>query len=170
MIDMINDLFQHQAWADAAILQAVRTTPEAAKDEKIRATLHHMVMVQRAFLSLFLQRTFDIQKEMQAPESLDDLERLFRDTHDEEVSSVSALREADLTRVVEMPWIEGARPSLAQALMQVVMHSQNHRGQCLSRLRAIGGAPPTLDFVLWLTHRSAPVWTTDIWRGTCLCT
>ena len=161
MLDMLNDLFQHQAWADAAILRAVRTAPESAKDEKIRATLHHMVTVQRAFLSLFLSRPFDMQKEMQAPESFADLERLFRDTHAEQISFVSSLQAADLARVIDLPWIADARPSLAQALMQVVMHSHNHRGQCLSRLRAIGGTPPTLDFILWVTHRAAPVWATD---------
>jgi uncharacterized damage-inducible protein DinB len=42
--------------------------------------------------------------------------------------------------------------------MQVVMHSQSHRGQCASRLRAAGGQPPTLDFIVWLKDRPAPVW------------
>jgi uncharacterized damage-inducible protein DinB len=158
MTGMMNELFQHQAWADAAILQAVRAHSEAAKDEKLRGALHHIVMVQRAFLSLFLARPFDMQKELQAPESFAGLERLYRDSHAEELAFVSTLQEAELTRVIEMPWIQGSRPSLAEALMQVVMHSQNHRGQCLSRLRAIGGNPPTLDFILWLKDRPAPVW------------
>lgn len=161
MIDMINALFKHQAWADAAILQAVRAYPEAGKDEKLHITLHHIVMVQRAFLSLFLGRPFDMQKELQPPESLADLENLFRDSHNEELSFVSTLQDADLARVIEMPWIPGSRPSLAEALMQVVMHSQNHRGQSLSRLRAIGGNPPTLDFILWLKDRPAPQWSID---------
>jgi len=160
MIDMINALYKHQAWADAAILQAVRAHPEAEKDEKLPITLHHIVMVQRAFLSLFLVRPFDMQKELQAPESLADLERLFRDSHSEELSFVSKLQQADLTRVIELPWID-SRPTLAEALMQVVMHSQNHRGQSLSRLREIGGNPPTLDFILWLKDRPAPKWSID---------
>jgi uncharacterized damage-inducible protein DinB len=158
MIGMINELFKHQAWADAAILQAVRAYPEAGNDEKLRHALHHIVMVQRAFLSLFLGRPFDMQKELQAPESLAGLESLFRDSQAEELAFVSSLQEAELTRVIEMPWIPGSLPSLAEALMQVVMHSQNHRGQCLSRLRTIGGNPPTLDFILWLKDRPAPVW------------
>ena len=160
MIDMLNDLFKHQAWADAALLQAVRAHPEAPKDEKLHSTLHHIVMVQRAFLSLFLRRAFDIQKELQAPESLDDLERLFRDSHSEELSFVSTLLEAEVKRVIELAWID-SHPSLAQALMQVVMHSQNHRGQSLSRLRTLGGVPPTLDFILWLKDRPAPKWSIE---------
>ena len=149
---MMNELYKHQAWADAAILQAVRAHPEAGNDQYLRRTLHHIVMGQRAFLSLFLGRPFDIRKESQTPESLADLVSLFRDSHREELSFVSNLQESELTRVIEMPWIQ-VRPSLAEALVQVVMHSQNHRGQCLSRLRTIAGNPPTLDFILWLKDR-----------------
>lgn len=156
MTSMIQSLFRHQAWADAAILRAVRAHAEAAQDERLRWTLHHIVMVQRAFLSFFLERPFDQQAEKQIPESFDDLERLFRDSHSEELSFVDHLEAADLSRTVPLPWI--MHPSLAEALLQVVMHSQNHRGQCLSRLRTLGGNPPTLDFLLWLKDRSEPLW------------
>jgi uncharacterized damage-inducible protein DinB len=153
MLDMIRSLFKHQEWADAAMLQAVRALPGSEKDEKMRWTLHHIVMVQRAFLSLFLKRPFDMQREMQAPESFVDLDRLFRDSHAEESSFVGQLQEADLARTVDMPWIPDCHLTLGQALMQVVMHSQGHRGQCLARLRVLGGTPPTLDFILWLKDR-----------------
>lgn len=130
---------------------------EAEKDSQIRSTLHHIVTVQRAFLSLFLERAFDMQKELQVPTSLAEEERLFVDTHREERSFVTSLGESGLARVIEMPWIPGSRPTLAEALIQVVMHSQNHRGQCLSRLRTLGRTPPTLDFIIWLRDRPAPV-------------
>jgi hypothetical protein len=44
--------------------------------------------------------------------------------------------------------------------MQVVMHSQSHRGQCASRSREPGGKPPMTDFIIWLRTRPAPVWET----------
>ena len=157
MIDMIQSLFRHQEWADTTLLQAVQAHVEAEKDAQLRSTLHHIVTVQRAFLSLFLERPFDMQEELQVPDSLAELERLFSNTHREELSFVTGLEESDLARVIEIPWIRGSRPSLAQALIQVVMHSQNHRGQCLSRLRTLGRTPPTLDFIIWLKDRPAPV-------------
>ena len=43
-------------------------------------------------------------------------------------------------------------------LTQIVMHSQNHRGQCLTRLRENGAQPPTLDYILWAKDRPAPAW------------
>jgi len=157
MIELIQSLFHHQEWADTTLLRAAQAHVEADKDSQIRSTLHHIVTVQRAFLSLFLERAFDMQKELQVPTSLAEEERLFVDTHREERSFVTSLGESDLARVIEMPWIPGSRPTLAEALIQVVMHSQNHRGQCLSRLRTLGHTPPTLDFIIWLRDRPAPV-------------
>jgi uncharacterized damage-inducible protein DinB len=60
--------------------------------------------------------------------------------------------------LIETPWFPGAKLTLAQAMMQVVMHSQSHRGQCLSRLGEAGAKPPTLDFILWLKDQPGPVW------------
>ena len=155
MIEMMQSLFHHQEWADTTLLRAVQAHVKAENDSQLRSTLHHIVTVQRAFLSLFLERPFDMQKELEVPASLAEEERLFIDTHREELSFVTSLGESDLARVIEMPWIPGSRPSLAEALIQVVMHSQNHRGQCLSRLRTLGCTPPTLDFIIWLKDRPA---------------
>ena len=155
MIEMIQSLFQHQEWADRRLLAVVSMHPQAAEDDRLRATLHHIATVQRAFLSLFLARPFDLAKEIEVPASLETVEALFHDAHRAEMSFVAGLKEPDLTRVIEVPWIPGLRPTLAQALMQVVMHSQNHRGQCLSRLRELGATPPTVDFIAWLRERPA---------------
>jgi uncharacterized damage-inducible protein DinB len=158
VIAHLRELFDHQAWADAAILNAIRANESAASDEPLRKTLHHIVMVQRAFLSIFVKRPFDMEKELQAPASLGEFETLFRETQAEELAFVRRLEPADLSRDIDMPWIPGLRISLSQALLQVVMHSQSHRGQCASRLRALGGTPPATDYILWLKERPAPVW------------
>jgi hypothetical protein len=47
---------------------------------------------------------------------------------------------------------------VAQAYMQVCMHSHGHRSQCATRLRALGGEPPVTDFIVWLNERPAPAW------------
>jgi uncharacterized damage-inducible protein DinB len=158
MLPLIGELFGHQAWADATMLAVVRAHPAANDDEKLRQTLHHILVVQRAFVSIFLKRPFDMAAELQPPESLDALAARFRDTHTEELAFVKSLDEPSLGRVIETPWLPGARLTLAQTLMQVLMHSQSHRGQCASRLRALGGEPPTLDFIVWLKDRPAPAW------------
>lgn len=157
MLPMIRELFNHQAWADATILTAVRNHAAACEDEALRKTLHHIVVTQRAFLSLFLERPFDAKTEFRVPSDLKDIEALFREAHREEIAYVGRLDEAGLSRVYDLPWI-GGRASTAEALMQVVMHSQSHRGQCATRLRAIGGNPPMTDFIIWIKARPSPVW------------
>lgn len=159
MLPILRELFQHQAWADAALLRAVREYPEAWNDEKLRSTLHHMVLVQRAFLALFEGRPFDFQQEAKILETLEDMERIYRNTHDQEFAFLGQVDDAALHQVKDMPWIPGCRPSLVEMLLQVVMHSQNHRGQCLTRLRSLGATPPTLDFILWVKDRPA-AWAT----------
>jgi uncharacterized damage-inducible protein DinB len=158
MLSLIGELFDHQAWADATLLAAVRAHPAAGENEKLLHTLHHIVMVQRAFLSIFLQRPFDMAAESKPPDSLDAFAARFRETHGEELAFVGTLDDAALTRVIQTAWFPGAKLTLAQAMMQVIMHSQSHRGQCASRLREAGGQPPTLDYILWLKDRPAPAW------------
>ena len=87
-----------------------------------------------------------MQKESLVPTSLPEFEALFREAHREEIAFAQAIEEADLARPVETPWIPGAKLTLAHTLMQVVMHSQSHRGQCAARLRALCGSPPTTVF------------------------
>jgi uncharacterized damage-inducible protein DinB len=158
VLPLLAELFDHQAWADATLLAAIRACPAALDDEKLRQTLHHMITVQRAFLALFVKWPLDMNAELKAPDSFDVLTARFRDTHPAEIAFVKGLDPAALDRVIETPWLPGAKLTLAQAMMQVLMHSQSHRGQCLSRLRAAGGQPPTLDFILWLKDHPTPVW------------
>src|SRR5581483_9659352 len=157
MIRMLRELFQHQAWADAAILEQVRGHADTWNHEKLRWTLHHIVMVQRAFFSLYTGQPFDMQ-EAQVPEMLAELEAAFRESHRQQLDFLSGLDEPQLSRIIDMPWIPGCRPSVAEALLQVVMHSQNHRGQCLTLLRTLTGEAPTLDFILWVKDRPAAAW------------
>jgi uncharacterized damage-inducible protein DinB len=51
MIDMIQSLYAHQAWADATILGAIAKREHAAANDSLRKTLHHIVTVQRSISS-----------------------------------------------------------------------------------------------------------------------
>ena len=58
-----------------------------------------------------------------------------------------------------------SQPTVAEGLTQIFMHSQNHRGQCLTRLRENGAKPPTLDYILWARDRPAPAWPEPLSAG-----
>jgi uncharacterized damage-inducible protein DinB len=59
-----------------------------------------------------------------------------------ELAFVEQANEADLSQPFDMPNVPGAKLTNGEAHMQVVMHSQHHRGQCAARLRALGESRP----------------------------
>lgn len=150
-------LFAHQAWADACLLSSVQAHPPSLEDEWLLKTLHHIVSVQRYFLFRFLNLPFDPNIENQPPASFADLVHLYRATHIEELAFVRGISEADFERTFDLPFLK-ARFSLADGIIQIAMHSQNHRGQCLRYLRKQGGEAPTLDYILWAKDRPGPEW------------
>lgn len=145
MMTLIRELFRYQSWADLQIVAAARPY---AGDADLRKTLHHIVFVQRFFLLQCSAREFDVELESQPPETFDELEQLFRDTHAEEIELVAEMDAAALDRPLETPRLERFKPTVRDALLQAVLHSQHHRGQVATRLRQLGATPPTVDFIV----------------------
>jgi uncharacterized damage-inducible protein DinB len=158
MLDMLRDLARHKAWASAVLLTAIRTTDAAAEDDVLRKLLHHIILANRFWLFSCLERPFVLEDEARVPDSLLAVTNLFCTTHAIEEEWISRVDESDLARVLEGPLIPGGRCSVGHAYVQVCMHSQGHRSQCATRLRALGGEPPGTDFILWLTDRPSPRW------------
>jgi len=152
MVEQIQALFAHMAWADAALLKAVATHDGAFADDGLRKWLHHILVVQRFFLSLFQQRPFDTERERQVPGGMDEMEQRFQEAHADGAAYTARLDEAELARTIEFPvaiW-KDFHPAVRDALMQVVMHSEHHRAQVATRLRALGGTPPVTDYIIWV--------------------
>jgi uncharacterized damage-inducible protein DinB len=155
---LLQDLVNHKSHSDAAYLTAIRTHPLAAADPELLKTLHHILLANRFWLSLFLNRAFDLAAESKAAADIDTLAAQYRATQAEELGWISGVTESELQRRVETPFIPGRDFSVAEGLMQVCMHSHAHRAQCAIRLRSLGTVPPATDFVMWLKDRAAPVW------------
>jgi uncharacterized damage-inducible protein DinB len=129
MIELIQSLYAHMAWADTTILKAVAAHDGALDDAEVRKWLHHIAVVERFFLSLFQQRPFDGERERSAPDSLDELQQRFQGAHADGAEYTARLDEATLARTIEfpVPAFKDFHPSVQDALMQVVMHSEHHR-------------------------------------------
>ena len=151
---LLVDLGRHQSWADAEYWRAFGKCPTATHDEAIRNRLHHLHLVQRAFWSIVEgndRSTF----EMTTPQDFGSISALRE--YGERSSCMLAEfieRVADdrLSARVQLPWFEKDPPfsiTVAEALMQAVMHSQWHRGQNATRLRELGGEPPLMDLIIW---------------------
>ena len=145
MLEWLRPLFRHQEWADRQILSAIHACPAAEQDERLRQILFHMAVVQLFYMSLFTGEKFEWEKESQARGALESVEALFHGVHKAERTFVGAVSEGELERVVEILQLKSVRPTVGQAMTQVVMHSQHHRGQCAAPLRELGGVPPMVD-------------------------
>lgn len=158
MLAMLQDMIRHKGHANAALLQAIRRHPAAAQDLELRRLLHHILLANRFWLSLSRGLPFAVEEESRVPESLAAVAARYRETHEQERDWLAQRREADLARRLETSFLPGHSLSVAQAWVQVCMHSHGHRAQCAARLRLLGGTPPGMDFVLWLKERSDAEW------------
>jgi len=162
MDDWLNDLYPHQAWADAEHWLAIGAVPPARDDQAIRQRLYHLHFVQHAFLWTIGDRAqpFRMVKSDDFP-TFESLKAYAREFHEQAQSVVSSLSSTRLAEKVAIVWFNDPPLSItiAEALTQAAMHSHYHRGQNATRLRELGGTPPTTDYIFWLWKgRPKPAW------------
>jgi uncharacterized damage-inducible protein DinB len=152
MTKYLHELFSHQEWADAEHWRAFEAYSAALADRAIRERLHHIHLVQSAFLWVVGSRTskFVIAKVEDYP-NMADLKSFALNYHSEMSAVLGAMDEDRLAAMIEVPWFQPPlKISVRHALMQAAMHSHYHRGQNATRLRELGGVPPGTDFIEWL--------------------
>ena len=163
MNPLLRDFCGHQAWADAEHWRAIEAHPPACADAALTMRLHHIHLVQRAFLWAIGDRAagFVLTK----PEdfgSLADLKRHAQGSHIEFDRFLLGVTDTRLDEHIVMPWFKDPPLSITvtEALTQCAMHSHYHRGQNATRLRELGGDPPPTDLIVWYWKgRPAPAWT-----------
>lgn len=162
MNPVLHDLLEHQFWADAESWNAIGAHAAARDDNVIRRRLHHIHLVQRAFAWRLRDRGERFAASR--PEdfsTFDSLREYAKGSHRELQDLIDSLTEDRLVEVLDIPWFKEPPLSITvtEALTQVAMHSQNHRGQNATRLRELGGETPTTDLILWYWKgRPAPQW------------
>jgi uncharacterized damage-inducible protein DinB len=163
---VLTDLFHHMEWADAAVWKFALASEDAKADSKLRGCFYHLHMVQHAFLRIWRGES------PQAPfPTFDDAPSLMqwaRDYFPEAFAHLSTLSDAAISEPLPIPWAAmverrlGKAPAsttVGETALQVVMHSQYHRGQVTARLRQIGVEPPLVDYIAWVwLGRPAPEW------------
>ena len=163
MNPVLHDLYGHQAWADAQHWRAIGAHAPAREDHAIRNRLHHIHFVQQAFLWVVGDRTTDFAMTKPADfPSFEDLKAYARAFHGGIRRVLDTASDERLAEEIRVPWApKGARSTLTvtEALLQCAMHSHYHRGQNATRLRELGGEPPTTDLIMWYwVGRAAAEW------------
>jgi uncharacterized damage-inducible protein DinB len=163
MKTLLVDLGRHLSWADAESWRALEGCSAAREDAIILNRLHHLHIVQQAFWWLIQWKemsAFPMTTRQDFP-SFTALRRYARESSVALADLIEKVADERLTEQVTIPWLEREPFSIAvgEAFMQAVMHSQWHRGQNATRLRELGGEPPTVDLILWISKgRPAAAW------------
>lgn len=152
MLQMMRDLMAHKEYANTLMLAAIREHADASRDPDLLELLHHIVVSNRFWTLTCLGLPFDRAQETVPLPTVDALIEKYDETQREEAAWMARADDAELARSIDSPLIPGATCTVAQALMQVCMHSQGHRAQCAKMLRRVGGTPPMTDFILWLSN------------------
>jgi uncharacterized damage-inducible protein DinB len=158
MLDLFRDLVAHKGFANAAMLRAVKENAAATSDKEIIELLHHVLVANRFWALAILGLRPIAEDESRYSSSFDELVQRYSATQGQESRWVATATEADFARKLRDPLIPGGECTVADALMQVCMHSHGHRAQCAKLLRRHGSVPPITDFIWWLTIRPSADW------------
>jgi uncharacterized damage-inducible protein DinB len=152
MNSYLDELFAHQEWADAEHWRAFEAHATALTDKALFERLHHIHLVQHAFLWITGSPTskFEYRKveEFSSPAALKSYARQGLVDLDQRLKTVSPTA---MEEIIEISWFNPPlKISRRHAFMQVAMHSHYHRAQNATRLRELDGVPPMTDFIVWL--------------------
>jgi len=158
MLQIVGDLFRHAAWADAAHLGAIEGHETSRSDAELLQRLGHIREALWAYLAFLTDRP---EEEYAPPAAASggELRHSFQELHERYQGYLESLTEDRLSR--RLTYSEPGNPTatVAEVLLQAIMHGQHHRGQNAVRLRRLDVEPPTADYIAWvLTGRPAPPW------------
>jgi uncharacterized damage-inducible protein DinB len=150
MINFLRDLLAHAEWANAVFFHA--WDQASARDhEELRRRLDHLVGVQVGFLHILRGDTPGGPRDG-PPRTFDELKTRAQTCHADLNNFAASLEPQGLLRTVHVPWFPDPPCiiTVSEAIVQVAMHSQHHRGQCMTRLKDFGGEPKNVDWIIWL--------------------
>jgi uncharacterized damage-inducible protein DinB len=150
MLPFLRDLMAHAEWANAVFFHAWAKSP-ARDHEEMRRRVGHLVGVQQGFLAI-LRGEQPGGPPPGPPPSFEELKTRAAACHAGLSEFVAGLDEAGMSRKVRIIWFPDPPciVTVAEALVQVAMHSQHHRGQLMTRLKDFGGEPKNVDWIIWL--------------------
>jgi uncharacterized damage-inducible protein DinB len=149
MTGLLKDLLGHQVWADAMFFHAWGKSA-CREDLELRTRTGHLVDVQEGFLGI-LKGDAGVP-EARPLQDFEALKRRCRANHEALGALGRGLDTAALARIVRVPWFPDppCLVSVAEALLQICLHTQHHRAQNMTRLKALGAEPKNVDYIIWL--------------------
>jgi uncharacterized damage-inducible protein DinB len=159
MLTFLRELLAHAEWANAVFFHTWGKSP-ARDHEELRQRVGHIIGVQQGFLSI-LRGEAAGGPPGGPPATYEELKTRAQTSHANLQEFTAGLKDQDLSRKVRIPWFPDppCEITIAEALVQVAMHTQHHRGQCMTRLKDFGGEPKNVDWIIWLwKQKPQPRW------------
>jgi len=149
LFDHLQDMLRHMAWADAVWFHTWDRSG-LQDDPDLLQRMQHTADVQGAFLMVLRGQAVAFPGDRPTP-GFAALRALTRSNHEAFAGFLAELAPDALARTVLVPWFPGppCHVTVTEALTQVAMHTQHHRGQLMTRLKALGGKPQNVDYILW---------------------
>jgi len=153
-------------WADAETWRAVRATPAAGSDERLKWLVHHSHLVQLIYLQAWRGDEFQ-PTELASYPDLATIEAWARLYYPLVSAFAESADESTFDSPVNFPWSamiaekfgKVLPATLSESVFHVFLHTAYHRGQISTRIRALGGEPPLVDFLYWVwAGKPAPAW------------
>jgi uncharacterized damage-inducible protein DinB len=150
MLAFLRDLMAHAEWANAVFFHVWGKSP-CRDHEEMRQRVGHIIGVQQGFLSI-LRGEAPGGPPGGPPPSFDAVKSRAETCHAGLLDYAASIDAEGLSRTVCIPWFPepACVITVPEALVQVAMHSQHHRGQCMTRLKDFGGEPKNVDWIIWL--------------------
>lgn len=155
---LISDLFKQMEWADSVVWESILNFPPAENDLKIRNLLYHYHTTQLVYYCVWNDEPVDVP-DITKFENLYSLAVWCHEYHKKVMTFIENADGGKLDWQIILPWKNMAeektgkplgQTTLLDTMLQVVSHSAYHRGQINGRLRAIGGEPQLVDFIMWV--------------------
>jgi uncharacterized damage-inducible protein DinB len=152
-MDLLVDLFRHNAWAHRRLLDAVAKAPAdflgapGAFEAEVASRyqqLQHMFGVERGFADVL----GGAARMPEPPAEIDSLGAYAGKTAQLLVAAATGATEAGLARKFLVPWWEFEFP-MSVLFAQVLSHSGQHRAELAMQLAAAGVDTGNLDFIVW---------------------
>ena len=160
------DLLRHMEWADARTWSAALAVPSLLQDAKMLERLLHYHTTQWAYLEIWRHQPVTILP----PSAFADLKALgrrVRGFYDALPSFLRGLNDEILAQSIDFPWVEQLEKrfgkvtpaTLAESVLQLVLHTAHHRGQVVTKISEAGGHAPLVDYIAWVwMGRPDPDW------------
>lgn len=156
------DLFAHNAWGNAKLLDLCEGLDDAALDETVpmgfgslRATMHHLWAAERLWLDRWRLKPWAPLDESRPGWSVAELRQRLADVHAERERFLDELGPDGEARRIAYKNTRGEafENPLSDLMLHVANHGIHHRAQALNMLKRHGRTVPGLDYLFFRIER-----------------